>query len=510
MSPLSRRRFLTGLGGATLALPWLEKLQPVAMAQAAEQGPRRVIVVTYPMGVPLGQWRPSAVGSNFTLPHVTAPLAPFQDRCLFVSSIDNSVLDEGGFRFGHPAKKESVLTGTLTTPAFPTANANLLSEVIMGADPDGPANGPSVEQVIGTFLRRNHPRASVDLGVDGAAALRRRATDVSRTSDFFFEGAGNPVTLTLSPSAGFSDLFAGLMDTGPSEQERERQRQQARAASVLDALRDSFRELSSGLGRQDRLRLEEHAARIRQLEIDTQVSDGCVVPAAVPGVVDYAGYRMDQLATLQIRNLAHAMACELAPVGRLELTSQQDPRFGIAELDATLDGSGDYQWHAMVHGDPLPGTNTPLRPGREDGFDAYDPRLLDGYRFFVQQFADLLAELDSIQEGPETTVLDNSLVILASDLGEGLGHGHMKMGFVLAGNLGGARRGYHLDVGPDRPFEIGGGYYYADSRYNVNQLLNSVLDMAGVRDAGGAPLTMGLGGYLETAGMARRIDDLFT
>lgn len=80
MSALSRRRFLTGVGGATLALPWLEKLQPVAKAQMSPTGPRRVIVVTYPMGVPLGQWRPSSAGANFTLPYVTAPLAPFQDR----------------------------------------------------------------------------------------------------------------------------------------------------------------------------------------------------------------------------------------------------------------------------------------------------------------------------------------------------------------------------------------------------------------------------------------------
>lgn len=107
-------------------------------------------------------------------------------------------------------------------------------------------------------------------------------------------------------------------------------------------------------------------------------------------------------------------------------------------------------------------------------------------------------------------MLDNSLVILASDLGEGLGHGHMKMGYILAGNLGGARTGLHFDAGPSSmPFEIGGAYYYETSRFNVSQLLHSMLDMAGVTDAQGNPGQIGLGGYLAQASLPRRIDALF-
>src|SRR5690606_1904329 len=146
---------------------------------------------------------------------------------------------------------------------------------------------------------------------------------------------------------------------------------------------------------------------------------------------------------------------------------------------------------------------------RDDDRPDYDTRLLDGYRFFVERFAELLTALDSIQEGPETSVLDNSLVILASDLGEGLGHGMGKMGYVLSGNLGGARAGVHFDAGPSQSFEPGGSYFYSASRYNVNQLLNSILDMAGVVDDQGQPVTMGLGGYLESIGAERRIDELF-
>jgi hypothetical protein len=510
----SRRRFLTGLGGITLGLPWLEQLHGARAQTATAAGPRRVIVMSYEMGVPLGQWRPTTVGSGFDLPFVSAPLDPFKDRCLFVSSIDNSVLSSGGesFIWGHPAKKEASLTGTLTTGAFPTANTNQLSEVLATPATVGGANGPSVEHVIGQALRTGQVMPSVDLGVDGSALAPWGGAEQYLPSAFFFEGQGNAISLNAMPHLAFDSLFAGLSDGTemPTEAELALLRLRARRKSVLDAVRDSFTDLATGLGADDRLRLEEHAARIRQVELDLAASASCSRPTAPEAVMNYQGWSMDRIAALQIPILAHAMGCDLAPVGRLEFTLQQNPRFGIAELDAALDAAGDmYDWHAMVHGDPLPGTTTFLRPGRGEDL-TYDSNLLLGYRFFVEQFAALLTALDAIPEGPDQSVLDNSLVILASDLGEGLGHGHMKMGYVLAGNLGSARRGYHFDGGPAIPFEVGGQYFYADASYNVNQLLNSVLDMAAVTDADGNPVTMGLGGYLESLGAPRRIDGLFT
>jgi len=505
----SRRKFLIGAGGVAVALPWLEKLDGVARAQAAPSTPKRVIVVGYSMGVPLRHWVPDA---GFNLPYVTAPLEPFKDRCLFVSNIDHLMLEAGGGEFvhGHPAKHESALTGTLTTGAFPVENTNHLSEIRPDAVTDGAANAPSIEHIIGQQLMGGHPMPSVNLGVDGYAGLATWGPpDPTASSWFFFEGPGNAITLDLHPDRSFDRLFSGLMSDGPSEADLVLQRLRARNASVLDAVRASFDDLKQGLGRQDRIRLEEHAARIRQLELDVQLSATCSAPTGIGSVGDYSGYSMDQLAPLQIRNLVHAMTCDMAPVGRLEFVNQQNPRFGIADLDSTLDAASvdGMDWHGMVHGDPIPGTTNFLRPGRDDSVDVYDPRLLDGYRFFVEQFAYLLQELERTPEGePGQTALDHSMVILASDLGEGLGHGNRKMGYILAGNLGTGRTGYHYDAAPGLdPVSS----YYTASNTNVNQLLNSILDMAGVVDPGGGPVTMGLQGWLEAGGLPRRIDGLF-
>ncbi|MBP6630096.1 MAG: DUF1552 domain-containing protein [Kofleriaceae bacterium] len=500
MPTFTRRKFLAGLGGLALGLPWLEHFSRRAGAAPVPGGPRRVIVVTYAMGVPGGVWRPSAP-SAFTLPYVTAPLEPFRNRCLFVSDLDNPMLEEGGggFVHGHPGKSEAALTGTLTSGAFPTTNSNHVDQILANALTEGGANAESVETRIGRFLRTTEPFPSVDLAVDGD--IVHGASPGIVASRFSFEGRDTAVSLDGDPRAAFDRYFAQIPDPNDVEAIAALRALRTRNKSVLDAVRTSFGDLARDLGTDDRRRLDEHAARIRQIEIDA-VGGGCARPT---GITTVNGANMATIASLQIRQLAQAMACNLAPVGRLEFANQQSPRFGVPLLDDTLNSVSNYDWHAMVHGDPLPGTpgDAYLRPGRVASVTTYDERLQAGYRFFVQQFANLLAELDLYPEGEGTTVLDNSLVILATDLGEGLGHYHGKMGYILAGNLLGARRDYHLQCAPNSDI-------YTPSTYDVNQLLNSILDMAGVTDDAGAPVSdFGLRGYLTKVGRPRRIDGLF-
>lgn len=499
----TRRNMLRGATGAALALPWLEQFDNAAHAQTPNR-PRRVIVVTYQMGVPGAEWRPSTDGL-LTLPYVTAPLEAFKNRCLFVSDIDNRVLSTGGntFTFGHPGKSEGALTGSLLTGAFPVTNGNLLSEILAAPQTTGSANSESIEQRIGRSLLNGHPFSSVDLGIDGDTSSPYFQSLGRVSSRFSFESRATPVSLECNSTAAFNRYFANVVAGNPAAEAALLARK-TRNKSVLDAVRGSFADLRRGLGADDQRRLDEHAARIRQIELTTGTAPGCAQPT---GITQIQRPRMDQQSPLQIRLLAQAMACNLAPVGRLEFANQQNPRFGIQVLDDLLDSipSGTpYDWHAMVHGDPVPGTTAYLRPGRDAAYTTFDSRLISGYRFFVQQFAALLAELDRFPEGTGTTVLDNSLVILASDLGEGMGHGMGKMGYVLAGNVGTARKGFHLRASP------ASANFYTDSTYNVNQLLHSILDMAGVTEPGGGPVTeFGLGGFLASLGAPRRIDALF-
>jgi hypothetical protein len=498
---------LQGAGGVTLALPFLHKFMDPKLASAnGELLPQRILTMTYAMGFVAERWRPSASGSSFTFPYITAPLTPFQDRTLVVSNCDHKALQlNENHTWGHPAKQEAALTGTLMTGAFGGDGSNRVENVLStgGAEGFGPAN-ESVEQFIGSRLRTpSHVRQSVDLAVSGRPEYEPNEV----ASTFCFEARSNPVTLQANPARAFNDLFAGISATGMEDPALRALRE--RNKSVLDAVRDSFVDLRSGLDRRDQTILDDHAARIRQIELDV-MRVACSPPAgiptdgsAMPDASLFRGMSMSELAPLQTRIMAHAMGCNLAPIGRIEFTDQHDPLFGIPNVDdevARWRAADDAAaWHSLVHGEVSPVDGVPTRPN-ETFPDAFSPALLDGYRFFVQQYANLLDELDQIVEGPDgRTALDNSLVVLATDFGNGNGHGCMKMGYIMAGNTGPARRGYHLDCAP-------GANFYAESTYSVSQLLVSMIQMFCLTNPDGSLIDeFGLQGFSRGP-----IDALFT
>jgi hypothetical protein len=456
-----------GLGGITLGLPMLRRWFEPSDATAAMAGngaPKRIIAMAYPMGTHVPMWAPSATGSNFQLPAITSSLEPFKDRLLLVSRCPNAVLDVGGvsYVYGHPAKKESAFTGTLLQSAFTGDGSNHIDNAVE-SDPEGQyrtPNGPSVEQFIGEALREpTHMRPSVDLGIWGDGGVRG-----SEPSDFFYESAANPVTMTAHPGMAFASLFNGVTPDGePDEAFIALQR---RKKSVLDAVRDSFVDLRQGLDATDRRILDEHADKIRQIELDMPPLASCTIPTDVPeGDGAYDGLSMLELAEFQNRLMAHAMGCGLAPIGRIEYLSQQNPFFGVPAIDDVIATVQDWH-HPVVHA--------------ADGWPADDPTRVAGFSFFVQRFADLLAQLDAVVEGPDgETLLDNSIVLLGSDMAEGGGHAAFDLCYAIAGG-GAGRRGYHFD----------------GSGHNVNNLLTTIVQMAHVTNDDGSPIQeFGLRGF---------------
>jgi hypothetical protein len=464
-----------------LALPWLEKLDGKAFAQAAAPGPRRLVVLAYSMGFVRSHWAPQGMSTGFTLPYITAPLEPLRDRLLFVSNVDNKAANlNSQHAHGHPAKKESVLTGTLMRAAFSGNQANTLANVIAdraGSDQGGP-NNESVCNYIGTRLRGTRPFGSVDLAVSGDPFDRNEYN-----SEFFFEGPATPVSVQANPSRAFHRYFANI--TGDTAAQLALRRGRERKRSALDAVRESFVELRSGLNPQDRTRLEDHANRLRQVELDTMRAT-CSPPVgnySTPGpTAPYMPFRamsMRERANLMVPLLTNAMACDLAPVARLEFIDQHNPRFGVPSVDSAIAAWGmanDSGWHGMVHGDASPVDGIRTRGTTPAPF------LLDGYRFFVERLVDVMNGLRSVSEGPDgRTALDNTMVVMCSDYGNGDGHSSNKLGFILGGNLGRARTNYHFDGrGTNADF-------YTNTAYSSGQVLNTIIRAFDVRTAAGAP-----------------------
>jgi hypothetical protein len=493
---MKRRNLLKGLAGAAASAPFLSILSSGAQA-ACPDGPKRIIVMSYPMGNLGPLWRPSQSGTDFTLPYCTAPLEAFRNRCLFVSNVDNKVMEVvNRYTYGHPHKKESALTGTLLRSAFGAGGQNRVRDLIDNEDQSGGANAASIDAVVGRSSTEPHTHRAVNLGIIG-----RETRDTELASAFSWESAGNPASLLLNPQLALQEYLGSLspesMPPDPIGSAASR-----RQSSILDAVRQQFSELRTGLDYRDRQQLDFHADYIRQIEVDITTGGSCRAPTGIPGDrMWHNGASLRDAAQLQTRILAQSMACNVAPVGRLEFLIQQNPFFGIPSVDdpiamgrAAL--AGDWGWHGLCHTNPSqndPATGRPSRPRLRGGEvateDMYSPHLREGMRFYVQAFADLLAELDRFAEGPDgRTVLDNSLCVLASDMGEGHGHRGNGMGYILAGNLGPFRTGYHFDAAEGSPDRA--------SLYDHTHVLTTIAQAFCLRDEAGAEINyFGIEGF---------------
>src|SRR5260221_11544268 len=82
---LSRRTFMHGALGATVALPFLDAMIPAL--SAAPTSPFRFGAVYFPCGVYPDTWHPEAEGSNFAFKTVMQPLEPFRNQLVTVSKM---------------------------------------------------------------------------------------------------------------------------------------------------------------------------------------------------------------------------------------------------------------------------------------------------------------------------------------------------------------------------------------------------------------------------------------
>ena len=94
---IARRTFLRG-AGATLALPFLDAMTPaLALPEQGAEVARRFSIIYSPNGMNMKDWTPTATGKDYTLSPTLEPLAPYRDRMLVLSGLNNN---EGDARQG--------------------------------------------------------------------------------------------------------------------------------------------------------------------------------------------------------------------------------------------------------------------------------------------------------------------------------------------------------------------------------------------------------------------------
>jgi len=228
---LSRRTFLRG-SGITLALPFLEAMQPVfgAAAKAAASAsaiPRRMVAVETNMGIMPQFFFPEKAGADFALTPYLERLAAHRQNMTVFSGVSLP-----GVTGAHAAEK-CFLTGT------------------PHPERGGFRNGVSLDQLaaeqIGNATR--YPSLSLAMTSEGGQTLS-------------FTRSGAPIPAERSPRKLFQKLFVqGQASEVEANVEALRQ-----GRSMMDFVGEQSKRLNKTLSKSDQQRMDQYFTSVRELE----------------------------------------------------------------------------------------------------------------------------------------------------------------------------------------------------------------------------------------------------
>ncbi len=402
--PMLRRAFLHGAAGSALALPLLQQFEGRGHAEpgVADDGfPLRFVVFFHPNGVWPQSWWPGGAPSEnaWDLSPSLATLAAHKDKLIVLDGVDMPAADAGPGE-DHQQGMGAVLSGMpLQVGNFVGGDGSLA----------GWGDGITVDQVIAQHIGTTTPFGSLELGVRasafGGSEVRTR---------MIYAGPAQPIAPIDDPVAAWATLFSEL-DMSPSDMAVLRNKR----VSVLDTVAQQFAALENQVGTEDRIRLQQHAALVTDLEVRLAnapaLGEACLPPGAPAAIAPDSANTMDAVSALQIDMLVMALACDLTRVASIQYSNGMN-HTQFPWIGSMSDG------HGISHaGDDSPAlVNEGI--ARE--------------QWFATQFGRMLDRMAEIPEG-DGTMLDHTVVLWINELAQGNTHSHQRMPFVMAGSAGG-------------------------------------------------------------------------
>jgi hypothetical protein len=412
---MSRRNFLRGVGGVSLALPLfssigcksssssaVEKLGSAALANTGF--PKRFIVIYTPNGN-IGHELPPGMEFAGT---IMEPLTPFKDKMLVLTGLDLSVCDKPP---GEPHQSGmAFLTGRGLNPGNMVGGDGTLA---------GWGSGISVDQEIAAAIGAGTKHKSLHFGVQSTAY---GGTEVRTVISY--TGSDQPIANEVSPYSMFNLVFAGLGQDPAGVAKL-----LARRKSVLDTVGKQYDTLTPKLGPEDRLKLSQHLEAIRDVEKRLEnpagtIGEYCKVPDTGSPIDLNDPMNYPIIGKLHMDMLVMALACDVTRVATLQWSASTNNKpYPFLSYDS---GSG-----------PQPILDDEHVMGHQPDEDVHSwNKLRIIRRWYMEQLAYLLGKLNEIKEG-EGTMLDNTVVLVASEITRGNTHSHTDAPFLLAGSGGG-------------------------------------------------------------------------
>ncbi len=394
----TRRDFIRELGLGAAAVPFVLNL-PGLRAGEKTKTKQRLVIMFSPNGVFPDHFWPKETGEKFTLPESTKPLAPFQDKTLFLHGVCDKVRGDGD---GHMRGIGCLLTGIELFPG----------NIQGGSDtPAGWSSGISIDQEIKNFLQKDEATRTRFGSLEFGVLVPERADTWTR---MIYSGPNKPVTPIDDPYHMFGKLYGKTKD-------------RAALASVLDDVKDDLKKVAGAVGAEDRKLLEEHAGFVREMERELRAAEeakaGHKVPEPEPGVRK-ENDNMPRIAKMQIDLMVNSFINDFARVATIQYTNS----VGQAKMRWLGVSEGH---HELSH---EPDTN-----------EKAVEKLTKINRWFCEQLAYLAKRLSETPEpGGDGSLLDHTTIVWTNELGKGNSHTQDNIPFVLVGGGLGFKMGRAL------------------------------------------------------------------
>jgi len=426
---ISRRTLLRG-AGATLALPLLDAMVPAAtaLAQTAAAPKPRFVGCFVPHGMAPGYWVPEKVGENPDFPFNWKPLEPFRDHVTILSGMHS--------RSSEPPPGATGADHWVAA-AFMCANK---PRKTTGADLYA---GTTIDQIIAQRYGQENLLPSLQLAVEDPGSNSSNCGEgysCTYTNTISWATPMSPLPMELNPQVVFERMFGD----GSTPEQRAARRKRDR--SILDSLTSSLSRMKTDVSTADRARLDDYTENVREIERRLQIAmkASSVAPSDF-GVPVGVPQTFDEHIKLQFALLALALQADITRVGTLlfarDLTGRTYP-----ESEAPTSG-----FHGVSH----------------HGEDPRQIALLSKInQYHVKMLAYLIDRLAKTQDG-NGTLLDHSLVLYGSNMGNSNQHVHYDVPHVLIGTLNGRVKGNRHIAYPTKTVPTG-------------SLLLTVLDKFGI------------------------------
>ncbi|MDB4295678.1 DUF1552 domain-containing protein [Akkermansiaceae bacterium] len=386
---LPRRTFLKGIG-ASFSLPLLDAMVPAATAseKIAAINTKRLGYIFMPMGCDQSRWTPQ---SETTLDKLSPILQSLKD-----------VRDE-----------TTVLTNMELRPAYPGSHATSNSSFLSAAQAKVTESsdyylGTTADQVAAKQIGQQTQLPSLELAMDLLQTVGQCDNGYACVyqNNLSWSSPTTPLPAEAHPRLVFESLFG---EGGTPEQRRAALQKRA---SLLDSVSEDMKRLQRGLGANDRARvtdfldsIREVERRIQQAELDTtekplpDLDRPMGVPAAY---ADHARLMFDlQLLAFQ-GDITRVTTFQIAR----ETSNRSYPEIGIPDPHHPLSHHGND-------------------PGKIEKLSKINA-------FHVSLFAEYLEKLKATPEG-NGSLLDNSLLLFGSGIGNPNVHDHTNLPIIVAG-----------------------------------------------------------------------------